>query len=361
MFSCEPEEINPNILGRDFPVLVTGGAGFMASWLVKYLLEDGYKVRITVRHINNEDSYKHLQKIAERSKGSLEVFQADLLDPEAFNACITGCNIVFHTASPYKVHNIRSPQKELIDPSLDGTRNVISAVNKAHSVKKVVLTSAISAIYGDATDCIGVKDETFTENYWNKSSNLNYQPLGFAKTVAEREAWKLHDEQNRWKLVVLNPSLFLGPSLTFKSKSGSFDFIRKIADGTYKNGVPNIKVGLVDVRDVAQAHIFAAQDEYAIGRFMIVNEVKSILEIAKVLDQYFGESFNFPRKLLSTRMLYFLGFAQGYSRRFVVNNVDKDLKFDNTKSRHELGVYYKPVNEAIIEMLKYILENNMLK
>jgi len=361
MLNSEPEEINPNILGRDFPVLVTGGAGYMASWLVKYLLEDGYKVRVTVRDLENQDKYHHLEKIAKTSPGTLEIFQADLLDKKAFDQCMNGCNIVFHTASPYKIRGIKDPKKELIDPSFEGTRNVLEAVNKTYSVKKVIFTSAISAIYGDASDEVNTKGEAFSENYWNKTSNLKYQPLGFAKAVAEREAWKIHDEQNRWKMAALNPSLFLGPSLTAKSDSDSFDFIKRLADGTFKNGVPNVKQGLVDVRDVAHAHIFAAQDEYATGRFMLVNETKSLLEISNILHKNFGEEFSFPRKVLSYKMLYFLGFTIGFSRRYVVNNVNKDLNLDNTKSRHELGVYYKSVEEAIVEMLKYILDNNMLK
>ena len=124
LFSQEPDEVNPRILGREFPVLVTGGAGYMASWLVKYLLEDGYKVRITVRDLENQDKYRHLEKISERSAGSLEIFEADLLGKGVFDQCMNGCNIVFHTASPYRIFDIKDPQKELIDPSLKGTRNV---------------------------------------------------------------------------------------------------------------------------------------------------------------------------------------------------------------------------------------------
>lgn len=360
MFNQEPEEVNPNVLGRDFPVLVTGGSGYMASWLVKYLLEDGYRVRVTVRDLENPDKYRHLEKIAERASGSLELFEADLLDPDAFKTCMSGCNVVFHTASPYLISGIKDAQKELIDPSFDGTRNVLEAVNKAHSVKKVIFTSAVSAIYGDATDMEGTKNNVFTEDDWNKSSNLKHRPLGFAKTVAEKEAWRLHDAQSRWKMAVLNPALFLGPSLTHKSTSGSFEFVKKLANGTFKNGVPKLKYGLVDVRDVAHAHMFAAQDEYALGRFMLVSEVKSMLEMSNILKAKFGERFPFPDDEISNRMLYFFGFTQGYSRKMVSENIDKPLAFDNTKSRHELGVYYKSVDEALIEMLNYILDNNML-
>ncbi|PIB36842.1 hypothetical protein BFP72_16270 [Reichenbachiella sp. 5M10] len=359
--SSEIEETNPNILGRDYPVLVTGGAGYMASWLVKFLLEDGYKVRITVRDMDAEDKYRHLTKIAEQSKGSLEIFQADLLDPEAFKSCMSGCNIVFHTASPYLLSGVKNPQKELIDPSLEGTRNVLRAVNHAHSVRKVVFTSALSAVYGDATDINGLEAVSFDETSWNKTSNLKYQPLGFAKTVAEREAWRIHDAQSRWSLATLNPALCVGPSLTAYSQSGSIDFIRSLADGTFDSGVPDLNHAYVDVRDVAQAHIFAAQDEYSQGRFILSSEVYSMLKLSQSLQKKFGEEFRFATKTLSRRMLYFFGFTKGFTRKYVLENVGKKLQINNSKSRHELGITYKPIEEAAVGMLQFILDNNLLK
>jgi len=361
MLSSESiDEINPNVLNRELPILVTGGTGYIASWLVKYLLEDGYKVRITVKDLKLEKQYAHLIKISKKSKGSLQVLEADLLDSNSFKSCMNGCNIVFHTAPPYLLSGIDDIQKELIDPSYQETRNILETVNATYSVKKVVFTSSIYSIYGDASDLSNTSEMQFDENHWNKSSNLKHQPLRFAKTVAEREAWKIHSEQKRWKLVVLNSGLCLGPLLTTDSCSGSIEFIRKLADGTFKSGVPQLNYGLVDVRDVAHAHIFAAQDEYAVGRFILVGKVKSMLDIAKSLRKKFGESFPFPSKELSYRALYFFGFIQGYSRKFVVENIGRDLSFNNIKSKHELGVYYKSVEDAAIEMLQYIMDNNML-
>lgn len=361
MYQEPEEEINPHILCRELPVLVTGGTGYMASWLVKYLLEDGYQVRITVRDLENEDKFHHLKKIANGTRGKLAIFEADLLDPKAFKKAMTGCNIVFHTASPFLMSGISNPKKQLIDPSYEGTRNVLEMVNKSHSVKKVVFTSAISAIYGDASDIENTKDQIFNEIYWNKSSNLKHEPLGFSKTVAEREAWRIHDDQGRWKMVVLNPALILGPSLTTKSVSGSFDYIKKIANGTFKDGVPNVECGFVDVRDVAHAHIFAAQDQYAEGRFMLVHEVKSMLEIASILKTKFGDRFPFPERLIPNKMLYFFGFTKGLSRKYVLENVGKKINFDNKKSRHELGMNYKPIDVAAQELLQFIMDHNMLE
>ena len=77
-------------------------------------------------------------------------------------------------------------------------------------------------------------------------------------TIAEQEAWKLAETQDQWSLVVVNPSLVLGPTVSGKSTSASHDICLKIGDGTMKAGAPPFEIGMVDVRDVAEAHIRAA-------------------------------------------------------------------------------------------------------
>ncbi|HXG28400.1 MAG TPA: NAD-dependent epimerase/dehydratase family protein, partial [Nevskiales bacterium] len=79
------------------PVLVTGGNGYIASWLVKYLLEQGVNVRATVRDPSNEKKVGHLKRIAAKTPGRLALFQADLLQAGAFNGPMKGCELVFHT------------------------------------------------------------------------------------------------------------------------------------------------------------------------------------------------------------------------------------------------------------------------
>lgn len=94
----------------------------------------------------------------------------------------------------------------------------------------------------------------------------------------------------------------------------------------------------------------------------LVNEIESY-EIESDLWLLNGDIKNTAGNLclhLCGNLQHFFGFTQGYSRKMVSENIDKPLAFDNTKSRHELGVYYKSVDEALIEMLNYILDNNML-
>ena len=139
---------------------------------MKYLLEDGYRVRVTVRDKEKVDNYSHLLKIAERSPGKLMVFEADLLQESAFDQAMEGCNVVFHTASPFLISGIKNAKSQLVDPALQGTRNVLESVNKNPMVKKVVLTSSVMAVYGDGSDIDSTENGFFTEENWNKSLSL---------------------------------------------------------------------------------------------------------------------------------------------------------------------------------------------
>ncbi|MDP2890910.1 MAG: NAD-dependent epimerase/dehydratase family protein, partial [Bacteroidota bacterium] len=139
-------------IDRTKPVLVTGGTGYLASWIVKQLLDKGYEVRTTVRNLAQKDKYAHLTSLAVKSVGILQFFEADLLKKGSFTEAMAGCEQVIHTASPFKISGIKNAQKELVEPALEGTRNVLDTVNAIESVQRVVLTSSLAAIYGDAID-----------------------------------------------------------------------------------------------------------------------------------------------------------------------------------------------------------------
>ena len=148
-------------IDRSAPVLVTGGNGYIASWLVKYLLEDGIDVHATVRDPSNDTKVGHLKQIAKGASGTLTLFEADLLHDGAFDEAMTGCELVFHTASPFVISGIKDPQKDLVDPAVQGTRTVLESANRVSSVKRVVLTSSVVSIYGDAAD---QKADMFSED-----------------------------------------------------------------------------------------------------------------------------------------------------------------------------------------------------
>ncbi len=132
------------------PILVTGATGYIAGWVIVGLLDKGYTVHATVRDPAKTDKIAHLVKHAEQSSGSIKFFKADLLTPHAYDEAMQGCEIVIHMASPFVISNFKDAQKDLVDPALEGTRNVLESANRTESVKRIVLTSSIAATYGDA-------------------------------------------------------------------------------------------------------------------------------------------------------------------------------------------------------------------
>ncbi|MDX1452834.1 MAG: aldehyde reductase, partial [Oleiphilaceae bacterium] len=242
-------------------VCVTGASGFIAAHLVKQLLEQGYEVTGTVR--GQADDYPYLTNLP-GAQERLQLVQADLLKKGAFDAAVADCDVVMHTASPYVV-NVKNPQKELVEPALQGTTNVLRSCLKSASVKRVVLTSSMAAIT-DQPD----SNKVFSEADWNEKSSLQRNPYYYSKTLAEKAAWDFVDQHNTpFDLVVINPYMVIGPSLG-PGLNESNKVLRDMMSGVYPT-IMSVNWGFVDVRDVAKAHVLAMQTPTASGRYLVVS------------------------------------------------------------------------------------------
>jgi dihydroflavonol-4-reductase len=191
-------------IDRCKPVLVTGATGYVAGWVIKRLLEEGLTVHGTVRDASKTERLAYLHELTEGTEGTLKLFSADLTEEGSFAEAMAGCETVFHIASPYIIE-VDDPQRDLIEPAVGGTRNVLEEVNRTPSVTRVVLTSSCAAIYGDNIDLASTPNGVFTEEVWNTSSSPTHQPYSYSKAMAEKKAWEIHDAQSRWRLVVMNP------------------------------------------------------------------------------------------------------------------------------------------------------------
>lgn len=343
------------------PVLVTGASGYIASWVIAKLLQQGHSVHATVRNLNKTSSYEHLEKIAATSTGELKMFQANLLEPCSFDAAMQGCEIVFHMASPFVVTNYKDAVKDIIEPAVLGTENILTSVNKTESVKRVVLTSSIAATYGDAVDILQTQSNQFDESHWNTSSSESHQPYPYSKVAAERKAWQMAEAQQRWKLVCINPALVFGKSLTPNTQSGSVEVLQQFTNGMTLAGVPPMWNGVVDVQDVAEAHLRAAFNPDTHGRYIIAAETLSLLEMGKILREAFGSKFPFPRNQLPKAAFKIFGPLAGFSREFVEKNMGYPIFFNAQKSQAELGMQYRPVKESLVEHFQQLLDDGVVK
>lgn len=343
------------------PILVTGATGYIASWVIKNLLEQGHTVHATVRDLNKKHSFAHLDKIAAETAGTLKLFKANLLEPHSFDDAMQGCEIVLHMASPFVVSNFKDAVKDIIEPAILGTENVLNSVNKTESVKRVIVTSSIAATYGDAIDIQHTAKNEFDESHWNTTSSETHQPYPYSKVIAERKAWEMQKAQQRWDLVCINPALVLGPSLTANTQSGSVEVLQQFANGMTLLGVPPMWNGIVDVRDVAEAHVQAAFNPKAEGRYIISGGTLSLLEMGKILRHNFGPKFPFPRNKLPKAAFKLFGPLAGFSKAFVELNMGYPIYFNANKSQQELGMQYRNIETSLIEHFQQLLDDGVVK
>ncbi|GAB2274268.1 hypothetical protein Dimus_009034 [Dionaea muscipula] len=270
--------------GEKEVVCVTGGCGYIGSWLVRLLLDRGYTVHATVRDLKDEDQTKHLLAL-EGADSRLRLFQIDLLDYDSIVAAITGTVGVFHLASPCTVDEVKHPEEEVLGPAIRGTKHVLTAA-KELGVRRVVVTSSISAITPSPhwpADVVK-REDCWTDVEYCKQKGLWY-PL--SKTLAEKEAWEFA-EKNGLDLVTVHPGTVMGPIIPPTINASMLVLLRLLQGCTEE--YPDFYMGVVHVKDVALAHILVYEKKSATGRHLCVESISHFgdfaAEVAKIYPEY---------------------------------------------------------------------------
>jgi dihydroflavonol-4-reductase len=265
-------------------VVVTGGSGYVAGYCIAQLLNEGWRVRTTVRNLGRAEEVRAtIGKIAANA-GAIEFAVADLNSDAGWANAVAGADYILHVASPVPTVDPKTDD-ELVRPARDGALRVLKASRDA-GVKRVVMTSSISAIIVGR----GVREKPFTEADWTDETNRSdTSPYDRAKTIAERAAWAWHKtEGGALELVTVNPSLVLGPVLG-SDFSASLEAVRKLLDGSIP-ALPHFGFSLVDVRDIAALQLLAMTTPSAAGqRFIGSCEFYWMADIAKILKQGLGD------------------------------------------------------------------------
>ncbi|WCJ36937.1 NAD(P)-binding Rossmann-fold superfamily protein [Euphorbia peplus] len=315
-------------------VCVTGGSGYIASWLIKFLLQSGYTVKATVRNPNDIKKNTHLLTL-DGAQERLTLFKADLLDEGSFDAAVDGCDGVFHTASPVSF-SATDPQTGLIDPAVKGTLNVLKSCAKVRSIKRVVLTSSFATLpyNGKPLTPDVVVDETwFSDPYICKQQKLWYQ---MGKTLAEQAAWKFASD-NSIDLVTLHPVIVIGPILQ-PTLNMSVEIILNLVNGSKE--YPDAYCKSVDVRDVAYAHIKAFESSSATGRYCLIERELHFSEILKILHQHYP-TLQLPEKY---------GAALNHMIKYQVSK----------EKAKELGINFIPLEDSLKDTIESLKEKGFL-
>jgi len=342
-------------------ILVTGAAGYLASWIVKQLIEQGHIVHGTVRNLEDENKIKHLIAFVNETPKQLKLFKSDLLQEGSFDEAMQNCDIVIHTASPYFLEKPQDIQSELINPAVQGTQNILNSVNKNHSVKRVVLTSSVVSLFNDAKDLANRAGQMVQEQDVNQNQDKTHNSYAYSKTKAELLAWTVQKKQKHWDLITIHPGAIFGPSLSSRVDATSIDMMIKFLNGSFKSGVPKLCLGLVDVRDVAQAHLQAAINGKEGKRYIAVCQSLSLLEIAQLLDvDKFGIINRLPKKEVPKFLIWLLAPLLGMTRKYIANNVNYLVYFNHNPSKIDLNIQYLDPRQTLNDHIGQLVTDNLI-
>ena len=342
-------------------VLVTGATGYIATHAIQQLLSSGkYRVRGTVRSLKSEEKVKALKELVPDAKYPLDLCEADLQNKESWPPAVQGCKYVLHIASPFPSGVPKNPDV-VIRPAVDGTVNVLTACSESGSVKKVVLTSSIAAISCGGLGHPNRQEHVYTEEDWSPPEAC--PPYERSKTLAEKAAWdfvKELPEEKKFDLAVINPGFVQGPAFT-KASGTSVGMIHSMLIGKLP-GAPDISFGVVDVRDVAQAHIIAMEKPECNGkRYLLVAE--SNVNFQQVL-QWMAAEFNPQGYKVGTKKIpkfvaWFTSFLSS-EMKAIYPVIGKRLTYKNDRLINELGIQPRPAKQSFIEAGYSIIELGMV-
>ncbi|OMO79737.1 NAD-dependent epimerase/dehydratase [Corchorus capsularis] len=279
-------------------VCVTGGAGFIGSWLVKKLLEKGYTVHATLRDLEDKSKVGLLKSLP-GADTRLVLFEADIYNPHQFEKPIQGCEFVFHVATPLQ-HDSRSSQfKDTAEAAVAAVRSIADSCIRSQTVKRLICTSSVMAASPLTKDGVGSKS-CVDESCWTPA-DISFTPsIEFwqaytkSKTMAEKEALSYNnDPDGKLEVVTLICGVVGGETILpympssvrelisqLSGKSSSFEALRWFQQ--LLGSIP-----LVHIDDVCDAHIFCMEKQSMRGRFVCVVGNLSIREIEK----YFRENY----------------------------------------------------------------------
>ncbi|MBS0335463.1 MAG: NAD-dependent epimerase/dehydratase family protein [Proteobacteria bacterium] len=333
-------------------VLVSGGSGYIAGFLIRQLVAEGWRVHTTVRSLDKEAAVRQLLAV---DNSRVRFFAADLNADAGWAEAMAGCGFVAHVASPLPA-GVPKDADELIVPARDGALRALRAA-KAAGVKRFVMTSSVAAVsYGRGR---GV--HTFTEADWTDLTKPGLTPYVQSKTVAERAArdW-VAAEGGGMEYCSICPSVVLGPVWS-RDYSASVMIVRKLLDGSM-GACPDFGFGVVDVRDVADLHVralkapgMAGERFIASGRFVKIREVADILRAALGPEAAKVTTRNVPDWLVRV-VANFNPLAKA-----VVSELGSVRHQDASHAKAALGWATRPIEQSIVDTARCLIDLGIVR
>lgn len=339
----------------DTQVLVTGGSGFIAGHVIAQLLDAGYRVRTTVRNLDrSKQVVDNLKAYGVEDVARLSFAAADLTKDAGWDEAMDGVDAVMHVASPVlpgKVDN----EDDAIVPAREGTRRVLEAASRA-GIERVVLTSAFHAVsWGHVHD-----EHVFTDEDWSLLDGPGVDAYAKAKTLAELDAWQFAAAHPEMELVTLLPVAVMGPVMG-PAISGSNHVLQMMLSGKMP-AMPHVFMPVVDVRDVADAHLRAMTTPHAAGnRYLLsAGPAMELKEIAETLRTHLGsDAGKVPTRTVPNAVVKLAALFVPQMRE-VAPDLGYSKQTSNAKAARELGWHARDPHEAVVAAARSMVERGFV-
>ena len=330
-------------------LLVTGASGFIGTHCILDLLNNGYQVKGTLRQLDRAEHIRAVLKKHTDKADNIEFIQTELTDSLGWEEAMKGCSGVLHVASPVPVVQPKNAD-DIIIPAREGALNVLRAAKKM-GVKRVVMTSSVSAVHGQGRQ----GSRLYSESDWTDPEDPDQTPYNLSKTFAEKAAWEFVEEQGGPELVAINPSYVFGPALE-SDYGSSLEILYRILTGKYPM-VPKLGFEMVDARDVAVLHRLAYESPDAVGRrFLCSSGFRWIKEMSLFLRDTFPD---YRHKISSREMPNILfKIISLFDRSLTIFIPDLEIKkeIDTRPAREVLGWSPRSPEEAMTSGARSLID-----
>lgn len=337
-------------------VLVTGGTGYIAGELIDQLLDKGWTVQTTVRSRAKNEA--RLRARWPQADGRLRVIEADLLSDLGWAEANAGCTHVAHVASPFPL-GVPKNDDDLIVPARDGTLRALRFAHEA-GVSRFVQTSSAAAIaYGHPPG-----QTHFDESDWTDADSPSTAAYPKSKTIAECAAreWVVANAPEM-EFCSVNPVAVLGP-VHDDDLSTSIEFVRKALDGSMPM-IPNVGVGIVDVRDVAALHVLAleAPAELVRGeRFAASGPFVWLADMTEILRSNLppAESRKVPTRKMPDFLVPVLALFMPEMRQ-LKTEMGRVRDIDASHAHEKLGWTMLPLEQTILDTARSLIDQKIVR
>ncbi len=319
-------------------VFVSGGSGFISLHLISKLIQEGYKVRTSLRSLDRKQEVIDAVEKEVSTESMLEFCELDLLKDEGWNEAVAGCDYVQHIASPIPTSH-SNDYDVVVKPAVNGIRRCLEAALK-NNIKRFVMTSSVAAVGGS-----NHKNE-YDDTDWTDLS-MNVAPYQTSKTKAEKFLWDFMEknkDKTDMQAVAINPSLVVGESLSNDVGTSNL-VVKRMIDGSLPFAA-NICINIVHIKCIADLHVQAMTDDRAVGkRFIASTRHIWFPELAKLLRE---NGYNAPRIELPSFLVRLYAIFDKQVRHLTAD-IDITRIYHSNNAKNILGWKPRSAEQGVLE------------